>query len=83
MNVMGTECAGASSGTSHSCFPVFDSKARKRLSVVAPMKISPLAVAMLPPRFSAPVRSIPFDFSDSTNPSGTCHAMSPVLTFTA
>ena len=63
--------------------PVFDSNARKRQSIVAPMKRTPPAVAMLPPMFSVPVLPKPFSFSDSKNPNGTFHAISPRLTSTA
>src|SRR5580765_2134341 len=78
--VIGVVCAHAGSSVSQSCLPLRDSNARKRQSMVAPMKISPLAVAMLPPMFSVPVLSKPFALSDSTNPSGTLHATSPRLT---
>src|SRR4051812_42368309 len=47
------------------------------------MKITPPAVAMLPPRFSVPVLSNPFAFSGSMNPSGTFQTMSPRLTSSA
>src|SRR4029450_10974026 len=83
MNVIGTLCAHASSSVSQSCLPVRDSNARKRQSMVAPMKRSPLAVAMLPPMFGVPVLPNPFAFSDSMTPIGTFHAMSPRLTSTA
>ena len=79
-NVIGTSCAQAGSSVSHTCFPLFDSNARKRQSIVAPMKITPPAVAMLPPMLSVPVLSKPLAFSDSTKPSGTRHATSPRLT---
>src|SRR6476469_3782622 len=52
-------------------------------SLVAPTKISPDAVVMLPPRFGAPVLGKPALFSSSMNPTGTFHATSPVLTLTA
>src|SRR5262249_50320957 len=81
--VIGTECAHAGSSVSHSCLPVFDSNARKRQSIVAPMKSTPPAVTMLPPMLSVPVWPNPFAFSDSTTPSGTFHAISPRLTSTA
>src|SRR5438874_8506245 len=80
---MGTVWAHASSSVSHSCLPVLDSNARNRQSIVAPTKINPLAVAMLPPMFSVPVLGKPFAFSDSTKPSGTFQATSPLLTSTA
>ena len=38
----------------HSSLPVFESKALNRLSLVAAMNTSPPAVAILPPRLSAP-----------------------------
>ena len=60
-----------------------DSKARKRQSIVAPMKMRPLAVAMLPPMFGVPVLSKPCAFERSKNPSGTFHAISPRLTSSA
>src|SRR3954469_23451517 len=47
------------------------------------MKIRPLAVAMLPPMLSVPVLGNPFALSDSTNPSGTFHAISPRFMSTA
>ena len=62
-----------------SCFPVRESKARKRLSAVAPINISPLAVATEPPRFGEPVSP----FTPSTTPSGTFQTISPLLTSTA
>ena len=45
---MGAEWALASSLVAQSSLPVFESKARKRLSVVAPIKTSPAAVAETP-----------------------------------
>src|SRR3954465_4781919 len=81
--VIGVTWAQAGSSVSHSCLPVFDSKARKRQSIVAPMKTTPPAVAMLPPMLSVPVLSKPLSFSDWKNPSGTFHATSPLFTSTA
>ncbi len=52
---MGAECALASNLVTHNSAPVFESKARKRLSVVAPMKTKPPAVARLPPILGRPV----------------------------
>ena len=52
---MGIECALASSSVSQSWAPVRESKARNRLSLVAPTKSRPPAVAMVPPMFKAPV----------------------------
>src|SRR6266545_3124930 len=66
--VIGVVCAHAGSSVSQSCLPVRDSNARKRQSIVAPTKMTPPAVAMLPPMFSVPVLSSPFAFNDSTNP---------------
>src|SRR5215510_10923271 len=51
--------------------------------MVAPTKISPLAVAMLPPTFGVPVLPNPFSSSDLNTPIGTFHAISPRLTSTA
>src|SRR5207249_10688989 len=82
-NVIGTACAHAGSSVSHSCLPLFDSNARNRQSIVAPMKSTPPAVTMLPPMLGVPVLSKPFAFSDSKNPIGTFHAISPRLTSTA
>jgi len=47
------------------------------------MKITPPAVAMLPPMFSVPVLSKPLSFSDWKKPSDTFHAISPLFTSTA
>ena len=80
---MGTECALASSSVSQSWAPVRESKARNRLSLVAPTKSRPPAVAMVPPMFKAPVLAKPWAFKRSTNPRGTFHAISPRLTSTA
>src|SRR5262245_53811546 len=46
------------------------------------MKIRSPAVVMLPPRLGVPVL-IPLASSSSKIPSGTCHAISPVLALTA
>ena len=53
--VLGTACAAAPSLTVHSSRPSFASNARNRLSSVAPMKTSPLAVAIGPPFPGLPV----------------------------
>src|SRR5665213_905256 len=79
---MGTEIALYSSLVSHSIFPVRESKARKRLSLVAPMKTKPPAVTMGPPKPMRPVLRLPSG-SSSVTPRGTCQANSPVLAFTA
>src|SRR6185436_4672068 len=50
--------------------------------MVAAIKTRSPAVVMLPPRLGVPVL-IPLASSSSKIPSGTCHAMSPVLAFTA
>src|SRR5207247_270293 len=81
--VIGVVCAHAGVAFPQSCLAVRDSNARTGQSIVAPMKTSPLAVAMLPPMFSVPVLSKPLALSDSTNPSGTFHATSPRLTSSA
>src|SRR5438093_9984992 len=78
--VIGVVCAHAGSAVSQSCLPVRDSNARKRPSIVAPMKTTPPAVAMLPPMFNVPVLSKPWALSDSTNPNGTFHTTPPRLT---
>ena len=54
--VLGTACAAAPSLTVHNSRPFFASNARNRLSSVAPMKTSPLAVAIGPPFPGLPVR---------------------------
>src|ERR1700751_2011955 len=79
---MGAVCAPASNLVTHNSFPVFESNARKRLSIVAPINTNPLAVAREPPRFGAPVFRCPSG-KISIIPRGTCQAMSPLLTFTA
>ena len=80
---MGIEWALASSSVSQSLAPVRESKARNRLSFVAPTKSRPPAVAMVPPMFKAPVSARPASLSGSMNPRGTLHATSPRLTSTA
>src|SRR5579875_1620080 len=79
---MGALCAPASSLVTHNSFPVLESNARKRLSIVAPINTRPLAVAREPPRLGAPVFCFPSG-KLSTIPRGTCQAISPVLTLTA
>src|SRR6185369_15575778 len=83
MNVIGKLWAHASSWVSHNCLPLFDSNARKRQSMVAPTKIRPLAVAIVPPMFAVPVLPKPFSFNESITPNGTFQAISPRLTSTA
>src|SRR4030095_8719338 len=76
------ECAGASSFSDQSSLPLRASNARKRPSMVAPIKMSAAAVVLLPPRLGVPV-FIPLASSSSKMPNGTCHAISPVFTLTA
>src|SRR5262245_42519837 len=82
MYVIGAECAPASIFAAHNSLPDLASKARKRLSSVAPIKTNPLAVARETPRLGLPV----FCFS-SGNPSGianpACHTICAVLTLAA
>src|SRR5438552_989990 len=66
----------------HSSLPVFESKARNRLSFVAAMKTRPPAVAIGPPMLRRPVFFFPSG-SSSVMPRGTFHAMSPVFALTA
>src|SRR2546430_4123640 len=66
----------------HSSLPVFESKARKRLSLVAPMNTRPPAVAMGPPMLKRPVFCLAGGNS-SVTPSSTFQAISPVFAFTA
>src|SRR6185312_14009407 len=80
--VAGIECAGASTFTDHSSFPVRASNARNFESTLAPMKIRFPAVVIPPPVFGVPVFS-PFDASASNSPRGARHAISPVFAFTA
>src|SRR5262245_52710118 len=82
MYVIGAECAPASIFVAHNSFPVFASKARKRLSSVAPMKTNPPAVASEPPRFGLPVFCLSSG-NPSVIPNTACHTISPALTFTA
>src|SRR6266576_1992717 len=77
--VVGVACALASRSLTHSCSPVLASKARKRLSVVAPINTTPPAVTIDPPRFGVPV----VVFSSSTLPSATFQTISPLFTSTA
>src|SRR5256884_4094485 len=61
------------------CALPISSKARKRLSVVAPINTTPPAVTIDPPRFGVPV----VVFSSSTLPSATFQTISPLFTSTA
>src|SRR5262249_53385212 len=80
--VIGTAIALLSIFVIHSSFPVFASKARKRLSLVAPMNTTPPAVAIDPPMLIRPVFFFPSG-SSSVTPSVTCQAMSPVFALIA
>src|SRR5436309_13287490 len=80
---MGVACPLASSRVTQSSFPVSESKARKRLSLVPAMKFSPPAVAIDPPRLGTPVLGMHFASSSSTTPRGTFQAISPVFKSTA
>src|SRR5579863_9197120 len=71
-----------SSLVTQSSLPVFESNARKRRSLLAPMKTSPPAVAIGPPRFMRPVCCFAGG-SSSVIPSGTDHAKSPLRASTA
>src|SRR6267154_2391959 len=77
--VIGVACALASRSAAHSCSPVRASKARKRLSIVAPINTTPPSVTIVPPRLGVPVDV----FSSSTTPSGTFQTISPLFTSTA
>src|SRR5438552_69798 len=74
-NVMGVAWPLASRRITQSSLPVFESKARKRLSFVPAIKTSPPAVAIEPPRFGTPVLGIPFASNSSTTPRGTFQAI--------
>src|SRR5262245_15125822 len=76
--VMGIGVMLESSFTDQSSFPVFDSNARKRTTFVAPMPRKPTAVTIGPPAPGDPTFCLPGG-NVSLSPSGTCHAMSPVL----
>src|SRR3984885_9970428 len=80
---MGFAVAAYFSCVVQTSLPFFESKARNRASLVAPMNTKPPAVAMGPA--NAPARPV-LRFSGrrkSVTPRGTCHAMSPVFAFTA
>src|SRR5579862_7344004 len=83
MYVIGVEVPSISSFPSHNSFPVFDSNAWNRRSLVAPTNTTPPAVTIDPPSPNAPVLCTPFDSISSLVPSGTLQAMSPVLALTA
>src|SRR5262245_37313872 len=71
-----------SSFVTHNSFPFLTSKARKRLSFVAPIKTTPPAVAIEPPLLIRPLFFFPSG-SSSVMPSVTCHTISPVLALIA
>ena len=67
MNVIGVEWALASIVVSHRSAPLSELNARNRRSMVPPMKISPDAVAIVPPMFGVPVLSNPRAFKSASN----------------
>ena len=70
-------------GAPESSFPVLESKARKRKSLVAAINTRPPAVATLPPTLGVPAFGKPAAAISSKLPSGTRQTTSPVLAFTA
>src|SRR5215469_8350873 len=78
VNVMGVAWALAGSIAVQISLPVSLSKARNRLSLVAPMNTSPPAVTSDPPIFGLPVGGMPLAISSSTTPSTERHRKSPV-----
>src|SRR5436190_24368590 len=66
----------------HNSLPVFESKARKRPSFVAPMKTNPPPVTIGPPAPGDPTFCLPAGIVSLT-PSGTCQAISPVTALIA
>src|ERR1051326_5642463 len=79
---MGTAVDVYGSLVTHNSLPVFESKARKRASLVAPTNTRPPAVTMGPALLADPASCFPSG-NDSTSPSGTCQAKSPVFALTA
>src|SRR5438045_9361572 len=79
---MGVAVMLLSTGVDHNSFPVLESKARKRRSPVAPIKITPPAVTIGPPLPADPTFFLPSGML-SLMPRGTFHARSPVVAFTA
>src|SRR5215475_3321449 len=75
--VMGVAWALAGRRVTQSSRPVSLSNARKRRSLVAPMKTRPPAVTMEPPILAVPVGGNPFAISSSTTPSTTRQRNSP------
>src|ERR1019366_2784036 len=81
---MGVAIADAGTRACHNWRPDSVSKARKVLSAVAPMKMSPLAVVIEPPSVGVPQpMGRGMGASSRTVPSGTCHRILPVLAWTA
>src|SRR3954465_7877443 len=79
---MGVAVMPFSLSIAHNSLPVFESKARKRLSPVAAMNTSPPAVAIGPPEPALPAFFFPSGIA-LLIPKGTLQAISPVLAFTA
>src|SRR5688572_21835457 len=77
--VMGVACALAGNRVIHSSSPVSLSNARNLPSFVAPIKTSPPAVTIDPPRFDAPVFGIPRAVSSSYSPRVDRQRCSPLL----
>src|ERR1019366_3668059 len=69
INVIGLAKALAGRRVSQSNLPVDISKARKRWSLVAPMKTSPPAVTIDPPILAVPVGGMPLAVRASISPS--------------
>src|SRR5947207_2862241 len=78
MNVIGVACALAGNIVVQISLPVSLSKARKRLSLVAPINTTPPAVTSDPPKFEVPVGGIPLASNSSTTPSTERQRKSPV-----
>ena len=80
--VIGSAFPRRASFVTHSCFPVFASSARKRLSSLEAMNTRPPAVTIGPASTGRPVFCLPSG-SCSVMPSGVCQAMSPVAVLIA
>jgi len=82
--LIGVACAPAGRRISQRFSPVAVSNARRKLSVVAPMKTSPPAVASGPPMFGAPSSDQNGQGALSRDvPSGLSHAIFPCARSTA